>query len=266
MRLPYRQAIAPALAFLVAALLAPGDAYAQGTRGTTGQSRRGTLQQNYQAGGGQQRLPFSAGGNARGGQQQGGFGQTRGGMAAGGMGAGGLGGEVAAEGSVNQGPMSAGLAQGVNDRFQEGGFVGRDANDVRMGFESQSGRRGQGGMMDMMIENLNEMRDSRRRWREQNSAPPPIRVRLQPAFDLPMVPAAQANAVTEARVTRVIARSGIGIGSTQIQVAGGTATLRGVVPTARDRALVERIASLEPGVSRVENLVTIQAPPSPPAP
>jgi hypothetical protein len=265
MRSSSSQSNAPALAVLIVATLVTVDANAQGTRGTTGQSRRGTLQQNYQAGGGQQRLPFSAGGNTRGGQQ-GGFGQTRGGAmaGAGGMNAGGLGGEVAAEGSVNQGPMSAGLAQGAADRFQEGGFVGRDANDVRMGFESQSGRRGQGGMMDMMIENLNEMRDARRRWREQNSAPPPIRVRLQPAFDLPVVPPAQASAATEARVTRVIARSGIG--STQIQVAGGTATLRGVVPTARDRALVERIASLEPGVSRVENLVTIQAPPSPPAP
>ena len=265
MRLPYRQTIAQAVAILVIAWLAAADANAQGSRGTTGQSRRGTLQQNYQAGGGQQRLPFSAGGNARGGQQQGGFGQTRGGgMAAGGMNAGGMGGEVAAEGSVTQGPMSAGLAQGAAERFQEGGFVGRDANDVRMGFESQSGRRGQGGMMDMMIENLNEMRDSRRRWREQNSAPPPIRVRLQPAFDLPVVPAVQANAEIQARLTRVIARSGVG--SAQVQVADRTATLRGVVPTARDRALVERIASLEPGVSRVENLVTIQAPPSPPAP
>jgi hypothetical protein len=129
---------------------------------------------------------------------------------------------------------------------------------VRNTFDSQSGGRGPGGMMDMMVENLNEMRDARRRWREQNSQPPAIRVRLQPAFDVPTLPAGQANLEILARMTRVMELRGVA--SPQVEIAGRTAVLRGTVATERDRALLERIASLEPGVSRVENLVTIQAP------
>jgi hypothetical protein len=113
-------------------------------------------------------------------------------------------------------------------------------------------------MLDMMVENLNEMRDARRRWREQNSQPPAIRVRLQPAFDVPVLPAGQANLEIQTRLTRVMELRGVG--SPQVELAGRTAFLRGVVATERDRALLERLASLEPGVSRVENLVTIQAP------
>jgi hypothetical protein len=219
----------------------------------------GTLRQGYQGGTGGQRLPFSSGAGRNG--QQAGFG-SRNARAGGAMGMGAGAGGAVGEGAIGDGPMSAGLAQSAGERFQEGGFVGRDAEDVRTGFDSLSGGRGQGGMMDMMIENLNEMRESRRRWREQNSAPPPIRVRLQPAFDLPVLPAVQANVEIQSRLTQIMQTQGVG--SPQVEIAGRTAFLRGVVPTERDRALLARIASLEPGVSRVENLVTIQGPPAPP--
>ncbi len=244
--------IALSSAGLFTAALLAGDTLAQGSRGTTGQSRTGSLRGNTQNGGGQQRLPFSSGvstGQPSGFGQTGGFGNVNAGGA--GVGAGG-------QGMTAQGPMSAGLAQTAGERFQEGGFVGRDADDVRTSFDSMSGGRGPGGMMDMMVENLNEMRDARRRWREQNSQPPAIRVRLQPAFDVPLLPAGQANLEIQTRLTRVMQLRGVG--SPQVELAGRTAFLRGTVATARDRALVERIASLEPGVSRVENLVTIQAP------
>jgi hypothetical protein len=250
------RAIALSSASLLAVALLAGDAFAQGSRGTTGQSRTGSLRGNTQSGGGQQRLPFSSGvstGQPSGFGQPGGFGDVN----AGGAGVGG------GQGTVGQGPMSAGLAQTAGERFQEGGFVGRDAEDVRTSFESQSGGRGPGGMLDMMVENLNEMRDARRRWREQNSQPPAIRVRLQPAFDVPVLPAGQANLEIQTRLARVMQLRGVG--SPQVEIAGRTAFLRGTVPTERDRALVARIASLEPGVSRVENLVTIQAPLVPPA-
>jgi hypothetical protein len=243
--------------FFAIALFA-GDAFAQGSRGTTGKSRTGSLRGNAQNGGSQQRLPFSSGvstGQPSGFGQPGGFGDVT---------ASGAGVRGGGQGMTAQGPMSAGLAQTAGERFQEGGFVGRDAEDVRTSFDSQSGGRGPGGMMDMMIENLNEMRDARRRWREQNSQPPAIRVRLQPAFDVPVLPAGQANLEIQSRLTRVMELRGVG--SPQVELAGRTAVLRGTVATARDRALVERIASLEPGVSRVENLVRIQAPLVQPAP
>jgi hypothetical protein len=245
--------------FTLAALVA-SDANAQAGRGMAQTGNSGTMRQGYQGGAAGQRLPFSTGAG-RGGQQ-GGFGSRNARMAGGaGMDAG-VGG-----GAVGDGPMSSGLAQGASGMFQEGGFVGRDAEDVRTGFQSQFAGRGSGGMLDSMIENLNEMRDSRRRWREQNSAPPPIRVRLQPAFDLPVLPAGQANLEIQSRLTDVMELRGVA--SPQVEIAGRTATLRGAVATERDRALLERLASLEPGVSEVKNLVTIQPqlvlpPPLPP--
>ena len=115
-----------------------------------------------------------------------------------------------------------------------------------------------------MIENLNEMRDSRRRWREQNAAPPAIRVQLRPDFEVPPVMTAQTDARVQARLTKQMVM--VGVSSPQIEMVGRTAVIRGVVANERDRELIARMTSLEPGVSAVENLVTIQPPPTPPTP
>lgn len=243
----------------VATLLAIGAmattadfAGAQGARGSLGQSRGNSLRNTYSGGiSGNSRA--GADGNTRGLNT---FGQARGSMS-------GLGAansmDVSGQGGVGQGPMAAGLAQSAGERFQEGGFVGRDANDVRNGFQSQNARRGTGGMLDTMIENLNEMRDSRRRWREQNAAPPAIRVQLQPAFEAPTPLPIQANVPMQRRLSKEMAA--VGIASPSIEMQGRTAVVRGVVATERDRELIARLALLEPGVSEVENLVEIQAPP-----
>ena len=113
----------------------------------------------------------------------------------------------------------------------------------------------------MMVENLNEMRDSRRRWREQNAAPPAIRVQLRPAFDVPTATTFQTLPQVQTRMAKEMTM--MGVGSPQAELNGRTMTLRGVVATERDRELISRLASLEPGVSQVENLVEIQAPPLP---
>jgi osmotically-inducible protein OsmY len=49
----------------------------------------------------------------------------------------------------------------------------------------------------------------------------------------------------------------------QVTLDQGTATLRGVVASDNDRRLVERMAKLEPGVRRVNNLLTVAASPTP---
>ncbi len=261
---PNRKLLAVAAAAAGLLTVDAGDLRAQQGRSGMAQQRNSqTLRQGYQSGAGGQRLPFSTG-TGRGGQQAG-FGSRR---TAGAMGPGmGVGGGVGAGGGIGQsavgdGPLSAGLTQGAGERFQEGGFVGRDANDVRAGFDSLQGGRGPGGMMDQMIENLNEMRESRRRWREQNAAPPPVRVRLVPAFDMPANVSAPTNVEIQTRLTRVMESRGVG--SPQVEFVGRTAFIRGVVATERERSLLGKLASLEPGVSRVENLVTIQALPAAP--
>lgn len=162
------------------------------------------------------------------------------------------------QGGVGQGPMAAGLANSAGERFQAGGFVGRDADDVRNSFQSQNARAGQGGMLDAMVENLNEMRESRRRWQERNAAPPAIRVQLRPAFDFPAPTPLQANVPMQQRLSKEMAV--VGVGSPQIEMVGRTAVIRGTVATERDRELIARLARLEPGVSQVENLVEILPP------
>jgi hypothetical protein len=252
MRLRKMLTLALGTFFLLGAAMAGLEANAQGSRGS--------LRQNYQGARTGSQLPFSSQGTS------GRFGQT-GGLGQSGIGQRGVGGRggmmgadggVQGQGALTQGPMTAGLAQTTNERFQEGGFVGRDAQDVQTSAQSLTGGRGPGMMMDMMIENLNEMREARRRWRDQNAAPPPIRVRLQPAFEMPARPAAQSAAAVGTRLTKAMQAGRVQ--SAQVQIAGGTAILRGVVANERDRLLVARLASLEPGVSRVENLVTVQAP------
>jgi hypothetical protein len=206
------------------------------------------------------RLPFSN--NARGGMT-------------GGMGSGyGTAGAFSAAGTSGLGPGSgpatpsvfgsAGLGAGMSNNalgqtggqpFQQGGFVGRDADDVRGTFENMSGRDRRGMMFDFMVENMNEMRESRRRWREQNQTPSAVRVRLEPAFDLPTAPSSETTALNEARLNQTVAER---VSRTaRVEINGRTAILQGSVDTDRERALLERLVRLEPGVSEVQNRLTV---------
>ena len=85
------------------------------------------------------------------------------------------------------GPVVGPSGEGIEARgsFDEEGFVGRDAEDVRETFDRLSPRERRGAMFDMMLENLNEMRRAQERWQEQRRQPPPVRIRLQPAFRSP---------------------------------------------------------------------------------
>ena len=208
------------------------------------------------------RLPFSTSGMSGGmtGGMGGGYGASA--FGATGMGAGMAGATPNPFGQTGVGAgagQTTGALGGTGGQpFQAGGFVGRDAADVRGTFDNMSGRDGRGAMFDMMVENMNEMRESRRRWREQNAAQPAVRVRLVPAFDLGPTSPVQAAAAVQARLIQTVTTRGIG--SAQVELTGRTAILRGSVSTPRERELVERLASMEPGVSQVQNLLTVSAP------
>ncbi|MCC6493010.1 MAG: BON domain-containing protein [Pirellulales bacterium] len=159
------------------------------------------------------------------------------------------------------GPLNSNLAQSGRERFQQSGFVGRDAQDVRQGFQNM-GRQSRSQTLSQIIENLNQMRESRRRWRDQNSVPPVVRVQLRPAFDMPAPLLAQAADARTARLAAIMHSSGVV--SPQAVVTGRNVVLRGTVATEHERALVEQLVGLEPGVSQVENLLTVQAPPAAP--
>ena len=59
---------------------------------------------------------------------------------------------------------------------RQSGFVGSDAQDMRNSFGNMSDRQRRGAMFDMMVENLNEMRDSRRQ-RGRRRPLDPVRLR-----------------------------------------------------------------------------------------
>ncbi len=148
-----------------------------------------------------------------------------------------------------------GNGRGGGQQFQQGGFVGRDASDVRAGFQGTERVPGQGGMLDQMIDNLNDMRESRRRWREQRNAPPPIRVKLVPGFEPPAPSAVRAAPAVQTRINHTLAAHAMT--GAQIQISGQTATLRGSVNSPHEAALAEQLALLEPGISQVQNQLTV---------
>jgi hypothetical protein len=248
---------------LVAAMTAAAPALAQRTSYAS-QATQGYGNSSSTGG----RLPFTQSNGMGGGYGQGmgmsspfgqsGFGSSSMGM---GMGSGfGNTGTMSPFGQTGLNSSQSGLGntRGGGQQFQQGGFVGRDAEDVRTGFQSTGRQPGRGNALDQMIESLNDMRESRRRWREQRNTPPPVKVKLIPAIDVPQLSAAKSAPAVQQRVNQMLAAHAMA--GAQIQIAGQVATLRGSVNTDHERALAEQLALLEPGVSQVENLLTLTAP------
>lgn len=220
-----------------------------------------------------------------GGQQQGGFGGMNGGGMnsgfGGGMqsafGAGAYGGSMMGGGfGGGMGGQQGGLGMPGGFGQQNGGyptqrnFVGRDSAEVGRNFQGQFGGQGQFGQGqfgrrgNQQVQNFNDQRESQRRWRDQPTPPPAVRVQLRPAFDLPAVgltPEVQTG--VQARVTTALAARGAG--AAEVAFAPGGVVLTGTVASARDRLLVARLVSLEPGVGAIENRLAIAAPPAAPA-
>jgi hypothetical protein len=150
--------------------------------------------------------------------------------------------------------MNMGLTQNIGQRFQQGDYVGRDAVDVQQTFQSLQAQQ-QAQAFAQAIENLNDQRDSRRRWRDRQEEGPAVRVQLRPAFTVPAATRTAASAESMRRLASSMQAGGM-TGATA-QASGGVVTLRGVVASEHQKALAERLALLEPGVSRVENFLTI---------
>lgn len=231
-----------------AALLLASDASAQ-NRGASGQ-RYGLGVSSTNAG----QLGQSPGVTGRGG----GFGQTGGQGGFGGQGGGGQGGR----GQGGFGGQGQGFGQ--QGMQQDQGFIGRDAEDARNVLDRMGGRERRGFMFDVMVENLSEMRDQRRRYEGRNREPSPARVRLVPQFPAPAIVAEGAPApVVQARLEQTLSLPNISAAAgANVTMDGRTATVRGTVATEHHRQLVERLVSVQPGVSTVDNQLTVAAEPS----
>ena len=149
----------------------------------------------------------------------------------------------------------SGEAGEVRGSFDPQGFVGRDAEEVRENFDRMSRGQQRGMMFDMMLENLNEMRRSRQRWQEQQYEAPPVRIRLRPVFVVvprqPEIVESTVQTTLEQALTSEIA-------APIVTVRGNQATLEGAAGSQRARQVAERMALLQPGVSRVENRIEVR--------
>lgn len=192
-----------------------------------------------------------------------------------------IGGTGRASGAGSSGNFGVGSAGMVNssDRFvrtsrQASAFVGSDSSDTRefVGSVTAGSASGSSGSRNIRAggggssgrgssANANRGRGGGGPGRQTDE----VRVTLNVGFALPLEQvavetrelAAAKLAGRMARSTWIQRRSPL-----EVTLAQGTATLRGVVATEHDRALAERLALLEPGISTVKNELMVQPPES----
>lgn len=207
-------------------------------RGGFGQSYAGPS--GFSAGGQTGRSAFS---------NSAGRGQSRGGR--GGFGSGAFGGSAF-------GTPGAGQAFG-NNQFGPvvpGGFLGVNATQTQNFFRNLGGGQRRTTNIDFTIENLNEMRDRGGRG-SSGDYTPPVRVKLRPAFEVPSATVQQMSADLRSRLT--MNAEEMGVADAQFSIDGRTIVLEGNVATEHQRALVEKLVSLEPGVTQVDNRLRVDA-------
>jgi len=162
----------------------------------------------------------------------------------------------------------SGLADNDRGSFEANadtsGPVGRSAEDVRNMLRELRGPGQQQRSANMSVENLNERRKRRSSQRAQRSPPPPIHVQFRPSFGLHRSPALQMAHGMQTRLSRLLESRDAGV--VQVVIRERTATLTGSVKSEYERSLLERMVRIEPGISAIENLITVESPPLAPAP
>jgi len=144
------------------------------------------------------------------------------------------------------------------------GRVGRTAEDVSNMLRELRGPGRQQRSANMSVENLNERRKRRSSQRAQRSPPPPVHVQFRPSFGLHGVPSPQLVQRMQTSLSRLLESRNAG--EVQVVIRKRTATLTGVVKSEYERSLLEKMIRIEPGISAIENLITVEVPPLAPAP
>lgn len=146
---------------------------------------------------------------------------------------------------------------GGNSGQQQGGrpdtFVGSDAQQIR-DQRANDPRARRRAMFDFAVESLNEMRESQRQRRANRNRKPPVRVQLRPLFAVQPPSATQLTTQVRSQLSRALPTTA---GTAQISVSGGTATIQGTVQSDYDKQLAAKMLSMQPGITRVENRLTI---------
>jgi hypothetical protein len=177
------------------------------------------------------------------GSGMGGRGQSRAGGFGGGGGTG-FGGGAGGQGFGNNGIGTPG----------QGNFLGGNAAQTQNFFQALSGGQQRTQMFDFMVENLNEMRDRGNQGGGEDRAPP-VRVKLRPAFETPLGTMAQVTSEVHSRLTASLTEQGVV--DSRVSHDGRTVTLEGRVASEHQKALIEKMASFEPGVGTIDNRLIV---------
>ncbi len=136
------------------------------------------------------------------------------------------------------------------------GPVGRSADDVRRNFLELLGAERRNRNSDMSVDDLNERRRARQSRQGRRNPPPPVHVHLRPMFKYPQLPEARVTTSVQTRLSALL--SARNAGTVHVVVKDRKATLRGSVRHKYERALLAKLVAIEPGVSELENLITIE--------
>ncbi|MCH8923139.1 MAG: BON domain-containing protein [Planctomycetes bacterium] len=171
-------------------------------------------------------------------------------------------------GSINAGQRNFGSNRTTGDssgdvasgeRFsrenRQGRFVGSDSGDLQS-FLSQAASGGLGGRGPNAAGGRGGQQAGRNfNQGGQQRKPRLVRATLRVAFSYPQRSTAAASTKLAQRIN--VSRSIQPVVPVEVTISNRTATLRGVVATAADRDLAVRLVLLEPGISRVENELTV---------
>jgi hypothetical protein len=144
---------------------------------------------------------------------------------------------------------------------QNQGFIGRDAADVQAMFQSMAtGAQGMGGQNQNQNRNRGQQRGQGNDRQQQSGgeqATAPIRVRLQVAFDYPLPSTTSGGPVAfePTQYDRILEERQVE--NFAIQRYGSRVIITGLAANASERLLMEKLVSLEPGVTEVENQMTV---------
>ena len=181
-----------------------------------------------------------------------GRGQSRGGGRTGGSAFGG-----SAFGGGTFGAMGGTPAFGGNQfgAMGQGNFIGSDAAQTQNFFRNLNRGQRSAATFDFMIENLNEMRNRGGQGSSGDNTPP-VRVKLYPTFEIPSATVEQMGVDLQTRLTMNVDE--MGVAGSRISIDGRTVVLEGQVETEHQRVLVAKLVSLEPGVTTVDNRLTVE--------
>lgn len=190
------------------------------------------------------------------------------GMGMGGMG-GGMGGFGTGMGMGGSGFGSSGFGQGGMNNMQNGqqGFVGRDSSDMAAVFQQMG--RSSNQFFQQLNRTMGRGGRGRRNSSQEENAAPPVRMRLDVAFDTPRIQPSVTATNVRSRLTSTLSRRSIA--APEVEMAGDTVVLRGTAQSESQRMVIEQLVLMEPGVFAVDNQMTVAPssvaqPPEPPHP